>query len=89
MLTSFGSLCEKAGWGFLAQSINLSWWLILEVLKGVLTCSRSRGVGAGGPRGHPPVPILADQIALFQLGGADYGHHITIFSLDFQTFLRP
>jgi hypothetical protein len=34
-------------------------------LKGVLTCSRSRAVVAGGLRGHAlPLAILADQITL-------------------------
>ena len=33
--------------------------------------------------------ILVDQFTLFEPGGADYAHHITICPLNFQTFLRP
>ena len=33
--------------------------------------------------------ILADQLTLYQPGGADYAHHMILAPPDFQTFLRP
>jgi hypothetical protein len=34
----------------------------------------SKGAGEGQ---FPPPPVLADQLTLFSLGGADYARHIT------------
>ena len=41
--------------------------------------------GAGG---QFPAPFLADQLTLFQPGGADYAHHITTSPPDFWTVRR-
>ena len=46
-----------------------------------------RGVGPGGPGVLWHTQILADQLTLFQPGGTDYAHLITIGTLGFSDLL--